>query len=140
MSVLWGVMAVVVAIVWLVTVADLVRRHLGTKRTVAWLLIVLTLGSIAALALLVRGRELAEEFIRFGAARSGAEVHELTVKSVGLRAIVLGPLRLGGDDGPAASSVHVEWGLAGLLPLATGLVGTCPLYRPFRLDSSGGKP
>jgi len=41
MSVLWGVMAVVVAGVWLVTVSDLVRRHLGTKKTVAWLVIVL---------------------------------------------------------------------------------------------------
>ena len=81
----------------------------------AALLVVLILGSIAAVALLLRGRELAEEFIRFAAARSGAEVHGLTVESVGLRAIVLGPLRLGGDDGPSASNVHVEWGLAGLL-------------------------
>ena len=81
----------------------------------AALLIVLTLGSIAAVALLLRGRELAEQFIRFAAARSGTEVHGLTVESVGLGTIVLGPLRLGGDDGPSASNVHVEWGLAGLL-------------------------
>ena len=58
MSVLWGVMAVVVAIVWLVTVADLVRRHLGTKRTVAWLLIVLILPLLgAALYWVLRGPE-----------------------------------------------------------------------------------
>lgn len=28
------------------------------------------------------------------------------------------------------------WGLVGLLPLATGLVGWCPLYRPFGIDTS----
>ena len=43
MSVLWGTLAVLLAIVWLVTVSDLVRRHLGRQRTIAWLLIVLIL-------------------------------------------------------------------------------------------------
>jgi hypothetical protein len=58
MGILWGVMAVVVAIVWLVTVADLVRRHLGTKRTVAWLLIVLIFPLVgAALYWVLRGPE-----------------------------------------------------------------------------------
>jgi hypothetical protein len=58
MSVLWGVMAVVVAAVWLVTVSDLVRRHLGTKRTVAWLLVVLILPLIgSALYWVLRGPE-----------------------------------------------------------------------------------
>ena len=28
------------------------------------------------------------------------------------------------------------WGLVGLLPLATGLVGWCLLYRPFGIDTS----
>jgi len=27
------------------------------------------------------------------------------------------------------------WGLAGLLPLATGLAGSCPLYVPFGIDT-----
>lgn len=58
MGILWGVMAVVVAVVWLVTVADLVRRHLGTKRTVAWLLIVLIFPLLgAALYWVLRGPE-----------------------------------------------------------------------------------
>ena len=35
MSVLWGTLAVLLAIVWLVTVSDLVRRHLGRNRTIA---------------------------------------------------------------------------------------------------------
>lgn len=28
------------------------------------------------------------------------------------------------------------WGLVGLVPLVTGLVGRCPLYLPFGIDSS----
>jgi hypothetical protein len=28
------------------------------------------------------------------------------------------------------------WGLVGLLPLATGLVGWCALYKPFGIDTS----
>ena len=32
------------------------------------------------------------------------------------------------------------WGLAGLVPLATGLTRLCPLYKPFGIDTSGGKP
>lgn len=27
------------------------------------------------------------------------------------------------------------WGLVGLLPLATGLMGSCPLYMPFGIDT-----
>ena len=58
MTVLWGVLIVVVAVVWLVTVSDLVRRHLGTKRTVAWLLIVLIVPLIgSALYWALRGPE-----------------------------------------------------------------------------------
>lgn len=28
------------------------------------------------------------------------------------------------------------WGLAGLLPLATGLIGWCALYKPLGIDTS----
>lgn len=27
------------------------------------------------------------------------------------------------------------WGLVGLIPLATGLLGTCPLYRVFGINT-----
>ena len=58
MTVLWGVLVVVVAVVWLVTVSDLVRRHLETKRTVAWLLIVLIFPLLGAgLYWVLRGPE-----------------------------------------------------------------------------------
>lgn len=29
------------------------------------------------------------------------------------------------------------WGLVGLLPLATGLIGWCALYVPFGIDTRG---
>ena len=48
MSLLWGALAVVAAIVWLVTISDLFRRHLDTARTVAWLLIVLIVPLLGA--------------------------------------------------------------------------------------------
>lgn len=35
-------------------------------------------------------------------------------------------------DGPRS-----PWGLFGLVPLLTGLVGFCPIYRIFRLSSIG---
>jgi len=31
------------------------------------------------------------------------------------------------------------WGWVGLVPLATGLLGSCPLYRPFGLDTRVAK-
>lgn len=32
------------------------------------------------------------------------------------------------------------WGLIGIVPLATGLVGTCPLYRLFGVSTLSSKP
>jgi hypothetical protein len=46
----WGIISVLLAVVWIITMADLVRRHLGTGRTVAWALLVLVLPFIGALA------------------------------------------------------------------------------------------
>jgi drug/metabolite transporter (DMT)-like permease len=50
MGVLWGVLAVLAAFIWIVTLFDLFRRHLPTGTTVAWLLIVLILPFVGALA------------------------------------------------------------------------------------------
>jgi hypothetical protein len=40
---------------------------------------------------------------------------------------------------------HTPWGLVGVIPLATGLVGHCPVYRLLglntcRSDTRGAKP
>ncbi len=32
---------------------------------------------------------------------------------------------------------HTLWGLVGLVPLATGLVGFCPVYRLLGIDTRG---
>ena len=48
MSLIWWTIAVAVVIVWAITVVDLVRRHLGAKRTTAWLLIVIILPFVGA--------------------------------------------------------------------------------------------
>jgi hypothetical protein len=34
---------------------------------------------------------------------------------------------------------HTLLGLVGLVPLATGLIGSCPLYRPLGIDTRGAK-
>ena len=43
MTALWIAIAVTLVIVWGLSVADIIGRHLGTKRTTAWLLIVILL-------------------------------------------------------------------------------------------------
>jgi hypothetical protein len=32
------------------------------------------------------------------------------------------------------------WGLAGILPLLTGVLGFCPLYLPFGIDTRPRRP
>lgn len=44
-----GVIAVLLALIWIITVADIVRRRLGRGPTAAWLCIVLLLPFLGAL-------------------------------------------------------------------------------------------
>ena len=48
-STAWQAVLVLLAIVWLITVVDLVRRRLDRRRTVAWLLLVLLVPFAGAL-------------------------------------------------------------------------------------------
>jgi len=50
MSFIWFTIAAVLLIVWVITLFDLFRRHLSTKQTVAWLLIVVIVPFIGAIA------------------------------------------------------------------------------------------
>jgi hypothetical protein len=50
MSFIWWVIGVALVIIWVLTVVDIVRRHMGTKQTAAWLLIVVLLPFVGALA------------------------------------------------------------------------------------------
>jgi hypothetical protein len=43
MGVLWGVIAVLVAFLVIVSIADLVRRHAGAGKTAAWIVLILCL-------------------------------------------------------------------------------------------------
>lgn len=49
MSFVWGLIIVLLAMVWIVTVWDIVRRHLGSRSTVAWVLIILVLPFVGSL-------------------------------------------------------------------------------------------
>jgi hypothetical protein len=50
MSIIWITIGVALVIIWGITVFDIFRRHLGTKQTSAWLLIVVLLPFVGALA------------------------------------------------------------------------------------------
>jgi hypothetical protein len=43
MTIVWVTLAIAVVIVWVISLVDIFRRHLGAQRTAAWVLIVLIL-------------------------------------------------------------------------------------------------
>jgi cbb3-type cytochrome oxidase subunit 3 len=47
-SLLWGTIALLLVIVWVISVVDIVRRHLGASRTIGWILLVTVLPFIGA--------------------------------------------------------------------------------------------
>jgi NADH:ubiquinone oxidoreductase subunit 6 (subunit J) len=49
MSIIWWLLAVAVAIVWVISLVDIFRRRLDTGRTVAWVLLVLILPLVGSL-------------------------------------------------------------------------------------------
>jgi hypothetical protein len=73
-GVLWGVIAVLLAFVVIISIGDLVRRHLGRGRTAAWVLILILLPFLGALLYWVlrqapqeeleRGAEAEREIVR----------------------------------------------------------------------------
>ena len=50
MTIIWITIAVTLVIVWVITIFDILRRHLGAKQTVAWVLLVLILPFVGAIA------------------------------------------------------------------------------------------
>ena len=50
MSAFLWIVTVTLVIVWVITVVDIVRRHLGTMATAAWLLIVVLIPFLGAIA------------------------------------------------------------------------------------------
>jgi type VI protein secretion system component VasK len=62
MTTFWFLAGFLLLIVWLFTVVDLVRRHLGAKQTAAWLLIVTILPFAGAIAYWAMRKPSQEEF------------------------------------------------------------------------------
>ena len=52
-TLIWVTIFVAVAVMWGIAIVDIIRRHLGAKRTVAWLLIVLILPILGTILYLV---------------------------------------------------------------------------------------
>jgi uncharacterized PurR-regulated membrane protein YhhQ (DUF165 family) len=49
MGLLWTLIALVVAIIVVLTIVDIVRRHLGAKATTAWILVVIIVPIIGSI-------------------------------------------------------------------------------------------
>ena len=49
MSLFWTLIAILVAIIWVITLVDLFRRHLGAGPTIAWLALVILLPFVGAI-------------------------------------------------------------------------------------------
>jgi hypothetical protein len=50
MGILWGVIAVLFVFVAIVSIADVVRRHLGAGRTAAWIALIIIFPVVGSLA------------------------------------------------------------------------------------------
>ena len=48
MSLLWGTVVAVLVIIWVITVADVVRRRMGFVRAVTWLVVVAVVPVVGA--------------------------------------------------------------------------------------------
>jgi cbb3-type cytochrome oxidase subunit 3 len=49
MTVLWFIVAILVVVVWALTLVDVFRRHYSTSKTIAWILLILILPFIGSL-------------------------------------------------------------------------------------------
>jgi hypothetical protein len=81
MGLIWIVIGVVLVIVWVVTVVDIVRRHLDSKHTAAWLLVVILLPFVGAVAYWAMRKPTAAEIERQAHAGSALR-HERAERSV----------------------------------------------------------
>jgi type VI protein secretion system component VasK len=60
-SLFWTLIAICVAIIWVITLIDLFRRHLGAGPTAGWLIIVILLPFVGALAYWIVRKPSSEE-------------------------------------------------------------------------------
>jgi hypothetical protein len=76
MTFVWVAVSVTLVIIWVLTISDIVRRHLGSKRTAAWLLIVVLLPFVGAVLYWILRRSTPEELQQ--QADAGRELREQT--------------------------------------------------------------
>ena len=81
MGLIWITIGIVLVIVWVITVVDIVRRHLDSQHTAAWLLVVILLPFIGALAYWAMRKPTAAEIERQAQAGSALR-HERAERSV----------------------------------------------------------
>jgi len=48
-SLFWTLIAILVAVIWVITLIDLFRRHLGVGPTIGWLVLVIVLPFVGAI-------------------------------------------------------------------------------------------
>jgi hypothetical protein len=65
---LWGTIAVLLMIVWVISVVDIVRRHLGASGTIGWILLVTVLPFIGAIVYWALRKPTQDELERLGIA------------------------------------------------------------------------
>lgn len=90
------------------------RRSAGRGILIGSLAGILVLALFAAGAMALRGPEIAREIIQVAAGRAGIPPDRLEVRRIGLSGMTLGAVRLGGPEGPAASSIEIGWSPASL--------------------------
>jgi hypothetical protein len=90
------------------------RRSAGRRILIGSLAGVLVLALVAAGAMALRGPEIARQVIQVAAGRAGIPPDRLEVRRIGLSGMTLGAVRLGGPEGPAASSIEIGWSPASL--------------------------
>jgi hypothetical protein len=61
MGVVFGLVGLLVLVIWVITIVHIARRHLGAKRTIAWLLLVLILPFIGSVIYWVLEKPTPEE-------------------------------------------------------------------------------
>ena len=49
MSLFWTLIAILVAVIWVITLIDLFRRHLGAGPTIGWVLLVILLPFVGSI-------------------------------------------------------------------------------------------
>jgi multisubunit Na+/H+ antiporter MnhG subunit len=63
-SLLWGTIALLLVVIWVISIVDIVGRHLSAKHTAAWILIVVLLPVVGSVVYWAMRRQSAEEVQR----------------------------------------------------------------------------